>query len=55
MDVEEACSVGQPFAILRSLKREVRLVRFDARATSSPARAIPLTAVIRFEIILESG
>jgi hypothetical protein len=37
------------------LERELQLVRFDARATSSPARAIPLTAVIRFEIILESG
>jgi Helix-turn-helix domain len=25
VDVEEACSVGQPVAILRSLKREVQL------------------------------
>lgn len=41
------------FAILRSLKREVELVRFDAESHELSRSGNPAHRVMRFEIILE--
>jgi dipeptidyl aminopeptidase/acylaminoacyl peptidase len=50
------CPVNQAeelFAILRSLKREVELVRFDAEGHELTRSGNPAHRLMRFEIILE--
>jgi dipeptidyl aminopeptidase/acylaminoacyl peptidase len=50
------CPVGQAeelFAVLRSLKRDVELVRFDAESHELTRSGNPAHRVMRFEIILE--
>jgi dipeptidyl aminopeptidase/acylaminoacyl peptidase len=41
------------FAVLRSFKREVELVRFDAESHELTRSGNPAHRVMRFEIILE--
>ena len=51
MDVEEACAVGQPFAILPSLKREVELGPVRREGPRVTRSGNPRARVIRFEFI----